>query len=286
MTPEPTEPPESQPEPGAASARDRGAVSPGDSDAARADAVATGESDPTRASVPAFIAEFLGTFVLVFFVTAVVCLNSEDGLRFIDFAVIGLVHVFVLAMLIYTLAGTSGAHFNPAVTAGLAAVRKISPADAVIYWLVQLSGGVLGALVTKLLLVDEGRGVSYGATTVSEQFLQGKALPGLLAEVIGTFVLMWAIMGLAVNPKGERNFGGLIIGMALGLGVMVLAPLSGAGFNPARSFGPAVVSGEFSDFWIYVVGPLVGALIAALGYRALVLEPKDEPGLRPIDTLE
>lgn len=239
-----------------------------------------------RASPPAFFAEFLGTFLLVFFVTAVVTVNSADGLGFTDFAVIGLVHVFVLAMLIYTLAGTSGGHFNPAVTAGLAAVRKISPADAVVYWLVQLSGGVLGALVTKLLLLDEGRAVNYGATTVSEKLLQGRALPGLLAEVIGTFVLMWAIMGLAVNPEGERNFGGLIIGMALGLAVLVLAPLSGAGFNPARSFGPAIVSGEWGDFWIYVVGPLVGALIAAVGYRFLVLEPLDEEGVRPIDSLE
>jgi MIP family channel proteins len=285
MTPKPTDPTEpSEPAKPAGSRRDAGqasAVTARDPGPAH-----RGESDPTRASVPAFIAEFLGTFLLVFFVTAVVSVNSEDGLRFTDFAVIGLVHVFVLAMLIYTLAGTSGAHFNPAVTAALAAVRKISPADAVIYWLVQLSGGVLGALVTKLLLLDEGRGVSYGATTVSEQFLQGKALPGLLVEVIGTFVLMWAIMGLAVNPEGERNFGGLIIGATLGFAVMVLAPLSGAGFNPARSFGPAIVSGEFADFWIYVVGPLLGALIAAVGYRALVLRPKDEPGLRPIDTLE
>lgn len=239
-----------------------------------------------RPGPPAYMAEFLGTFLLVFFITAVVTVNSADGLGFTDFAVIGLVHVFVLAMLIYTLAGTSGAHFNPAVTAGLAAIGKISPIDALIYWVVQLTGGVLGALVTKLLLLDEGEAVGYGAATVSEKLLQGRALPGLLAEAIGTFVLMWAIMGLAVNPEGEKPFGGLIIGMALGLAVMTLAPLTGAGFNPARWFGPAVVAGEFSDFWIYIVGPLAGALIAALGYRALVLTPKAEPGLRPIDTLE
>jgi glycerol uptake facilitator protein len=234
----------------------------------------------------AYVAEFLGTFLLVFFVTTVVVLNSKDGLGYTDWAVIGLVHVFVLAVLIYTLGGTSGGHFNPAVTAGLLAVRKISSGDALVYWLVQLAGGVAGALVTRLLLLDEGRAANFGATSVSEQFLGGKPLPGLIVEMIGTFVLMWAIMGTAVNPRGERAWAGLVIGIALGLGVMTLGPLTGAGFNPARWFGPAIVSGEFGDFWIYIVGPLLGALIAASGYRSIVLEPQDREGKRPIDALD
>ena len=235
---------------------------------------------------PAYVAEFLGTFLLVLFVCSIVSINSQDGLGFIDFTVIGLVHVFVLAMLVYTLGGTSGAHFNPAVTAALAATRKIAPLDALIYWLVQLSGGVAAALVTKLILLDEGRGVDYGATTVSEQFLQGKPLPALLCEVIGTFVLMWAIMGTAVDPRGNRAWAGWIIGISLGLGVMTFAPLEGAGFNPARSFGPAIVSGEFGDFWVYVVGPLLGAIGAAFAYTFLVLIPQAKPGRAPIETLE
>jgi glycerol uptake facilitator protein len=235
---------------------------------------------------PAYLAEFLGTFLLVFFVTTVVVLNSKDGLGYTDWTVIGLVHVFVLATLVYTVGGTSGAHFNPAVTAGLLAVRKISSGDAIVYWLVQLTGGVAGALVTRLLLVDEGRASGYGATSVNDVLLQGSALPGLVAEVIGTFVLMWAIMGTAVNPRGERAWAGLVIGIALGLGVMTLGPLSGAGFNPARWFGPAIVSGEFADFWIYIIGPLLGALVAALGYRAMVLGPQEREGKRPIETLD
>jgi glycerol uptake facilitator protein len=234
----------------------------------------------------AYVAEFLGTFLLVFFVTTIVVLNSRDGLGYADWAVIGLVHVFVIAVLIYTLGGASGAHFNPAVTASLLAIRKISSGDAIVYWLVQLAGGVAGALVTRLLLLDEGRAANYGATTVSEQLLGGRPLPGLVAEVIGTFVLVWAIMGTAVNPRGEKAWAGLAIGMALGLGVMTLGPLSGAAFNPARWFGPAIVSGEFADFWIYIVGPLLGALIAAWGYQSIVLEPQQREGKRPIDTLD
>jgi glycerol uptake facilitator protein len=234
----------------------------------------------------AYAAEFLGTFLLVFFIASVVVVSSPEGVGATDYAVIGLVHAFVLAMLVYTLGGTSGAHFNPAVTFGLLTVRKISPFDAVVYWLVQLSGGVVAALVTKLLLLDPGRATNYGAVSVSDRLLQGRALLGLLAEVIGTFVLMWAIMGTAVNPRGERAWAGLVIGIALGLGVMTLAPLSGAGFNPARWFGPAIVSGQFSDAWIYIVGPLLGALGAAQGYRALVLDPQERVGRRPIETLE
>jgi MIP family channel proteins len=234
---------------------------------------------------PAYVAEFLGTFLLVLFVCSVVSVNSEGGLQFTDFAVIGLVHVFVLALLVYSLGNTSGAHFNPAVTVALTALRKIAPLDALIYILVQLAGAVAGALVTKVLLDDEGDAVNYGATTVSEKFLQGKPLGGLLVEVIGTFVLMWAIMAFAVNPRGERNLAGLGIGMSLGLAVMVFAPLDGAGFNPARSFGPAIVSGEFADFWVYVVGPLIGALVAAFGYVYLVLDPQDRVAEAPIETL-
>lgn len=235
---------------------------------------------------PAYVAEFIGTFLLVLFVCLVISVNSKGGLGFTDFAVIGLVHAFVLALIVYSIGGTSGAHVNPAVTAALAALRKISPIDALIYWMVQLAGGVAGALVCKLLLLDEGRSANYGAATVSQQFLQGRALPGLLAEVIGSFVLMWAIMAVAVNPRGERAWAGWVIGIALGLGVMVLAPVDGASFNPARWFGPAIVAGEYSDFWIYILGPLLGMLAAAFAYRFVVLDPAERVAQRPVDVLD
>lgn len=232
----------------------------------------------------AYVAEFVGTFLLVFFIAAIVSINSAGGLGVTDFAVIGLLHAFVLAMLVYTLGGASGAHFNPAVTTTLAVLRKISPADALVYILVQLSGGVAGALVCKALLTDAGRGARYGATSVSP-LVHGHVLPGLLAEVIGTFVLMWAIMGCAVNPRGQRDWAGLVIGMALGFGVMTLAPVSGAGFNPARWFGPAIVGAKWTDFWLYIVGPLAGALLAGLVYEYVVIRPEDKLARRPIDTL-
>jgi MIP family channel proteins len=232
----------------------------------------------------AYVAEFIGTFILVFFITMV--LSVAAGLGVTDFAVIGLVHAFVLMMLIHSLGGASGAHFNPAVTAALVAVQKITPQGAAGYWVMQLAGGVAGTLVTKVLLTDEGDKTSYGATLVSDAFLQGKPLPGLLAEAMGTFFLMWAIMAMAVNPRGSRDWAGFVIGATLGVSVMIIGPLTGAGFNPARSFGPAVVSGEWADFWIYIVGPLLGAIAAASAYKRLVLYPLERELERPVDHLQ
>jgi len=238
--------------------------------------------EPEQQGPEAYVAEFIGTFFLVFFICMI--LSVSNGFRVVDFAVIGLLHAFVLAALIYTLGGVSGAHFNPAVTVTLAALRKITPIDALIYIFVQLAAGVAGALVTKLLLDEEGRGVNYGATGL-QPFIEGQPGLGLIAETIGTFILVWAIMGTAVNPRGERSFAGLVIGITLGMAVMAIGPLTGAGFNPARSFGPAVVSGEWADFWIYVVGPLLGGVLSGFTYTALVIWPQHREGQRPVDTL-
>ena len=246
--------------------------------------------DLARRGADAFAAELVGTLLLVFFVGTIVSLHTPvpEALGVQDWAVIGLVHFFLLTMLVYTLGHASGAHFNPAVTATLAALRKIHPVDAAIYVVLQFIGALLGALLVKLILSDEGDPAAYGATVISDTFLDGKALAGFLVELIGTFSLMWAIMGVAVNPKGARDWAGLVIGGTLAFAVMALGPLSGAGLNPARSFGPSLVGGgePVGDFIVaYVLGPTVGALLAGVLYTALILAPEGRaPGRRPIDT--
>ncbi len=240
----------------------------------------------------AYIAEFVGTLLLVFFVTAAVSLyvaapSPQNPNPFIDFSVIGLVHVFVLFGLIQTLALVSGAHFNPAVTAVMTALRQIKPVDAAIYIVAQLGGAVAGALLTKGLLKDEGEAVNYGATLVSSR-IDGDILPGMVVEALGTFFLVWVIVGVAVNPRATKEWAALAIGAALGLGVMVLTPLTGAGFNPARSFGPAIVSGEWggaADFLlVYVLAPVIGALVAGFAYFYLAITPgkKGVGGAEPV----
>jgi MIP family channel proteins len=237
----------------------------------------------------AYIAEFVGTLLLVFFITAVVSLYvSTNPQVFIDFSVIGLVHAFVLFGLIQTLGLISGAHFNPAVTVVMTALRQIKPPDAAIYIVAQLGGGVAGALLTKALLQNEGDPVNYGATLVSDSRLEGDILPGMVAEALGTFFLVWVIVGVAVNPRATKEWAALAIGAALGMGVMVLAPLTGAGFNPARSFGPAIVSGEWGGadtfLLVYVAAPVIGALVAGFLYFALVITPgkREAGGIEPV----
>jgi glycerol uptake facilitator protein len=237
----------------------------------------------------AYAAELIGTFLLVLFIVLVLSVNSAGGIGVTDWAVIGLLHVFILAMLVASLGGTSGAHFNPAITVALATIRKITPVSAAIYVLMQLVGAVLAALVAKAVLHDPGAAAHYGATKVSA-LMHGKALSGAVGELIGTFALMWAVMGTAVNPRAEREWAPLIIGGTLGLAIFVFGPLTGGGINPARAFGPSLV-GHGEDIgrflYIYVAGPVVGAVAAAVAYRAIALEPAALPteGERPIDKL-
>src|SRR3954454_21007282 len=145
----------------------------------------------------AVVAEFIGTLMLVFTITMVVSLYitpAQAGAPqpFIDWSVIGLVHVFVLFMLIQTLAVISGAHFNPAVTVAMTVIRQIRPPEALIYIVLQCAGGILGALLTKALISDEGAGIHYGAVAVSAKLDHGIFL-GAVAEAVGTFFLVWAI---------------------------------------------------------------------------------------------
>jgi MIP family channel proteins len=224
-------------------------------------------------TVTAYAAEGIGTFLLVFFICGILSVaNAAGGLQ-LDLAGLGMLHALILGVLVYALGASSGAHFNPAVTVGMLAIRQIRPRDAAAYIVFQLVGGVLAALLVLLLFHHVGAASNYGATAVHANVIPG-ASPwlGLIAEFMGTFALMWAVMAMAVNPHAEKIVIGLVIGGALGLAVMIVGPATGAGLNPARWFGPALVSGSFPDFWIYIVGPIAGALAAALGYRALVLE--------------
>jgi MIP family channel proteins len=237
----------------------------------------------------AYIAEFLGTLLLVFFITSVVSLygpepSPQNPNPFVDFGVIGLVHVLLLFVLIQTLAIVSGAHFNPAVTVALTALRQIKPPDAAIYIVAQLAGAVAGALLTKGILLDEGEAENYGATTVSP-LIDGSAFTGMIVEALGTFFLVWAIIGVAVHPRAAKDWAAFAIGGALGMGVMIFGPLTGAGFNPARTFGPAIVSGTWDDFFVtYVIGPILGGLVASFLYFYVFIQPgkKGEAGMEPV----
>ena len=219
----------------------------------------------------AYIAELIGTFLLVFFITSVVVLFVATGNQAqfgSDFAVVGLVHGFLLFGLIMMFGIVSGGHFNPAVTLAAAVIRRIDPLDALVYILAQLSGAVLGALLTKALLLDEGRATHYGAASVSS-LLSGNTA-GAVVEAMGTFVLVLVILAAVFSKKSVKDWAPLAIGTTLGFAVMVGGPLTGGSFNPARWFGPALVSDIWGGVWPYLVGPIVGSLLAALVFRFVI----------------
>jgi len=227
------------------------------------------------------LAELIGTLLLVFFITSVVVLYVSTGGQASfgsDFAVVGLVHAFLLFGLIVMFGVVSGGHFNPVVTLAAIVIRRIKPLDGVIYMFAQLIGGVLGAWLTKGLLLDEGRATNYGATAVSG--LLAGDLAGMIVEGIGTFVLVLVILTAVYSEKSFKEWAPLAIGTTLGFAVMVAGPLTGAALNPARWFGPALVSGEWGGVWPYLVGPILGSVLAAATYR-FVLEPGGLPPTEP-----
>lgn len=232
----------------------------------------------------AYIVELVGTFFLVFVIGMVLSLYLAAGgqAQFgSDWAVIGLAQGFVLFLLVATLAGISGAHLNPAVTAAAAFLRRIDPVDAIVYVLAQLSGGVLGALLVKGLLEDEGRIVNYGAVDVSP--LLANDFAGMIVEALGAFLLVLAVVAVALNPRAWRDWAPLTIGLTLAFVVMVFGPLTGASVNPARWFGPALISEDWGGVWPYIIGPLLGAALAVVFYRFVIEpgEPEGEPEKAP-----
>lgn len=221
----------------------------------------------------AYLAELIGTLLLVFFISSVVVLFVSTGSQAqfgSDFAVIGLVHAFLLFGLIVMFGVVSGGHFNPAVTLAALVIKRISALDAAIYMLAQFAGGVLGAWLCKGLLLDEGRATHYGAAEVSS--LLSGAFPGMIVEAIGTFCLVLVILAAVYSKKSLKDWAPLAIGTTLGFIVMVGGPLTGGSYNPARWFGPALVGNDFGDVWPYLLGPIVGSILAALVFR-FVLEP-------------
>jgi MIP family channel proteins len=228
----------------------------------------------------AYVAELVGTFFLVFVIGTVVSLYVAAGssAQFgSDFAVVGFTQGLVLFALIMAFGAVSGGHFNPAITTAAAVMRKIDPIDAVVYVLAQLSGAVLGALAVKGLLLDEGRAVDWGAGSISP--LLGSDFAGMVCEGIGTLLIALGVVAVAMNKRARNEWGPLTIGLTFAFCVFIFGPLTGGCFNPARWFGPALVSNEWGGVWPYVVGPLLGALIAVALFKFVISAGRAEEGL-------
>lgn len=198
-----------------------------------------------------------------------------------------------LAVLIYAFGGVSGGHFNPAISLSLALVRRFRWRDVPLYWVAQILGGIAGALIIGGIYGDngisaQGQDLFFGATALADGVDWKQAV---LAEAAITFILMTAVMAIAIDPRAPKGWSGLVIGLALAAGILFTGAATGGSANFARSLGPLVVSWlpmydasgiPWGDLWIYAVGPLLGAAAAALLYESVTgLEryaPAPSPG--------
>ena len=199
------------------------------------------------------VAEFIGTFALIFIGAGAVAIDI-GGLIGAAFA-----HGFVVVAFIYAYGHISGTHINPAVTLGLLIAGEIAFVAAIGYWIVQFLGGLLGAVLLNAVLPNPS---DLGVTILTEGVTP---VQGLVIEIVLTFFLVSTIFSTAVNGKAG-DFAGIAIGFVLIACILMGGPLTRAALNPARTLGPAIVSGNYADIWLYFVGPCVGAILAALLY--------------------
>jgi aquaporin TIP len=226
-------------------------------------------SDAAR-SVPAVdesvfrrsVAEFVGTFTLIFIGGGAGIVSSQD------IVAIALANGLAIGIMVSNLGHISGGHFNPAITAGFVATRRIATPLAVAYWASQLLGATAAAFLLRFLFSKVL--VKLGAAPAPHT-TDGKAI---VMELILTFFLVWAVWATAVDVRGAfKAIAGLAIGLTISIDVFVGGPVTGAAMNPARAFGPELAGNTWNGWWIYWVGPIAGALLASLAYEYLYLRP-------------
>lgn len=226
------------------------------------------------------VAEFIGIFALVF-VGGAAIMTTTNAVPGVGLLVVAVAHGVILAVMVSALMRISG-HFNPAVTLAFLATRRIEPVMAGVYIVAQLLGAMIAAYVLKMTFPAEVFDAVKGGGQAISIDITGAQAFGL--EAIGTFLMMWVVFGTAVDRSAPR-MGGTAIGLVVTADILAIGPLTGASLNPARSFGPAVVTGIFEGQVIYWLAPITGAIAAAFLYDMLFLarepEPADHGAVRP-----
>src|SRR5713101_2815934 len=219
------------------------------------------------------IAEFLGTFALIFFGAGAICtdqyLHGEGG--GLGLLGIALAHGLAIGIMVSALGHISGGHFNPAVTIGFWVTKRFSTLDVVLYWAAQLAGAVAAAFLLKALIPEDAwRAVALGTPDLARDFSR---LSGMILEAVTTFFLVLVVFATAVDEKGAfRSIAGFGIGLTISLGILVAGPFTGGALNPARAFGPALAASHWVNHGVYWVGPLAGGFVAGLLYDSLYLK--------------
>lgn len=217
-----------------------------------------------------FLAEFVGTFALVFIGGGAIMMAQHTG-NTAGLLQVALAHGLILALMVSATMNVSGGHLNPAVTTALLVARRITPTVAGVHIVAQLLGAVAAAYMLKALMPTAIFAAAQGGGQAIALDISGVQALGL--EFIATFFLMFVIYGTAVNSDAPK-IGGLAIGLTIGAGILAIGPLTGGSMNPARSFGPAITSGVFAGQAIFWVGPILGAIAAALIWEFGILTRK------------
>jgi MIP family channel proteins len=202
-------------------------------------------------------AEAVGTFALVFAGTGAIVIDAETG-GGVGHVGVGLTFGLIIMVMIYAVGHVSGAHFNPAVTLGFAVGRHFPWAMVPRYWGAQLAGGLTASLLLRAMF---GEVANLGATLP-----RGAAGQSLVLETVLTALLMFVIVSVATDTRAVGQAAANAIGGTIGLEALFAGPISGASMNPARSLAPALVSGTWTDQWLYLLGPAAGAVVGALVY--------------------
>lgn len=215
----------------------------------------------------ALIAEFIGTFTLVFIGVGAIAMASDGSAGLLAIA---LAHGLALVVMISALGAISGGHFNPAVSIGLWLAGKISAPTFVAYVIAQVLGAAAAAALILVALPDQVRAVSVGTPALAAGVGSASAL---ILEAVLTFFLVFVVYGTAVDRRAPK-LGGLFIGLTVTMGILVAGPVTGGALNPARHLGPALFAGgEFlAQTWLYWVGPLLGGAVAGVLYRSVFEE--------------
>jgi MIP family channel proteins len=207
-----------------------------------------------------YIAEFIGTFALIFIGTGSIIVN-DLYLGIIGHLGVSLSFGLVVMVMIYSIGDISGAHINPAVTIGFHFKKMISIKDSVFYIIFQLLGGFSASILLKQVFPTH-QNLGYTTSTVD-------LIPMFIFEFIITFFLMFVIIHVATEAKEKGMMAGVAIGATVGLMALFAGPITGASMNPARSIAPALISGNIEGLWVYIVAPILGTCVAVYVSQSL-----------------
>lgn len=220
-------------------------------------------------------AEFWGTFALVFAGTGAIVINEASS-GAVTHVGIAITFGLIIMAMIYTLGDVSGAHFNPAVTMAFAFARCLAWREVLPYIAAQCVGALVGSAVMKILFPASR---TLGATLPA-----GSASQSFVLEFLLTALLMFVILNVSTGAKEKGITAGIVVGSVIGLEAMFAGPICGASMNPARSLGPALVSGHLATLWVYLLAPTTGAVAGVFAFRTVrederpsVREPESDP---------